>query len=231
MICRLGYSQSTTLKNNQWLDLAGTVGTSQGTAAASYVYTWKLGKRKRLEAGLGARFTSMFGKKIDFITAPAKFSRTNSTPFLIVFSGQETQNWDTLTVQRPFVNTLNLSANFGYNFSTKWSAIFNIDLIGFSVGRKSSAILTSNGTTRTEPNAKPAGFNALLTGDLDYGNLNSELSIKYKVNDKWSIRGVYQFLFTEYKTETIYQTAPDGTQVKRFRNKANNFGAGISYNL
>ncbi len=228
----IGFGQQTKpTGNQQWLDLAATAGSSQGSAAASYVYTWKIGKKKKLEAGLGARFTSMFGKKVDFITAPAKISRSNTTPFLIVFAGQETANWDTLTVQRPFVNSLNLSANFGYNFSSRWSAIFNIDLIGFGFGRKSSAILTSNGVTRTEPNAKPAGFNVLLTGDLDYGNLNSEFSIKYKLNDRWSVRGIYQFLFTEYKTSTIKQTAPDGTQVDRFRNKANNFGAGLTYAL
>ncbi|MEO6231546.1 MAG: hypothetical protein ABJB11_03095 [Ferruginibacter sp.] len=232
LIYLIGFGQQTnTARSQQWLDLAATAGNSQGTVAASYVYTWKIGKRKKLQAGLGARFTSMFGKKVDFITAPAKLSRSNTTPFLIVFAGQETANWDTLTVQRPFANSLNLSANFGYNFNSRWSAIFNIDLIGFGFGRKSSAILTSNGVTRTEPNAKPAGFNALLTGDLDYGNLNSEFSIKYKLNDHWSVRGIYQYLFTEYKTNTIKQTAPDGTQVDRFRSKANNFGVGVSYAL
>ncbi len=218
-------------RKSQWMDLAATIGKSQGAAAVSYVYTWKTGKRKRLEAGLGARFTSAFGEKLEYTTAPAKLSRTNTTPFLIFFAGQKTENWDTLAVQRPFVNALNLTANFGYNFNRRWSAIFNIDLIGFTFGRKSSAILTSNGITRTEPNAKPAGFNALLTGDLDHGTLNSEFSLKYKLNDRWGVRGVYQFLFTEYKTTTIKQTAPDGTMVDRFRNKANNFGAAVSYNF
>lgn len=223
--------QKTITHKSQWIDLTATVGSSQGTAALSYVHTWKIGLRKKLEAGLGARFTSMFGEKIDYTTAPAKLSRTNATPFITVFAGQKTVNWDTLAVQRPFVNSLNLSVNFGYNLNSRLSAIFNIDLLGFSFGRKSPAILTSNGTTRTEPNAKPAGFNALLTGDLDYGSLNSEFSLKYKLNNRWAVRGVYQFLFTEYKTNTIRQTAPDGTMVDRFRNKANNFGAGVSYNL
>jgi hypothetical protein len=218
-------------RTNQWVDFAATIGNSQGAAALSYVYTWKIGKRKRLEAGIGARFTSMLGEKVDFITAPARLSRTSTTPFLIFFAGQQTQNWDTLAVQRPLVNSLNLSLNFGYTFNSRWSAIFNIDLAGVSFGRKSSAILTGNGTTRTEPAAKPATFNVLLTGDLDYGNLNSEFSLKYKLNNRWAVRGIYQFLFTEYTTSTIQQTAPDGTMVDRFRNKANNFGAGISYTL
>ncbi|MBC7888886.1 MAG: hypothetical protein H7Z13_13500 [Ferruginibacter sp.] len=227
----MGQEKTTTVRKSQWVDLAATIGNSQGTAAISYVYSWKLGRKKKLEAGLGVRFTSMFGEKIDYTTAPAKLSRTNTTPFLIFFAGQKTVNWDTLTVQRPFVNSLNLSANFGYNFSSRFSAVFNIDLVGFTFGRKSSAILTSNGITKAEGQAKPAGFNALLTGDLDYGSLNSEFSLKYTLNDRWAVRGIYQFLFTEYKTTTIRQTAPDGTMVDRFRNKANNFGAGVSYQL
>ena len=227
----VGYGQTTNKKQSQWVDVAATAGSSQGSIAASYVYTWKIGKRKKLEAGLGLRFTSMFGKKVDYTTAPAKLARTNATPFLVVIAGQKYENWDTLTVQRPFVNSVNISANFGYNFTSKWSLLFNIDLVGLSFGRKSAAILTSNGITRTEASAKPATVNALLTGDLDYGSLNSEWSVKYKINERWAVRAVYQFLFTEYKTTSIKQTAPDGTQVDRFRNKRNNFGAGVSFNF
>lgn len=232
LLCMLhdGISQQTPVpRKSQWVDFAATIGQSQGTTALSYVYSWKIGKRKKLEAGIGARFTSMLGEKVEYITAPAKLARTHTTPFLIFFAGQKTENWDTLTVQRPFVNSLNLSANFGYNFNSRWSAVFNIDLAGVSFGRKSSAILTSNGVTRTEPSAKPARWNALLTGDLDYGSLNSEFSLKYKLNDRWRVRAVYQFIFTEYTTSSIKQTAPDGTMVDRFRNKANNFGAAVSW--
>lgn len=219
------------LHYNRFVDLTGTIGSSQGAIAGSYVYNWKLGAGKKWEAGLGARWTSYFGTKKEFTTAPARLARGTTIPFVIVFAGQKTENWDTLTVQRPFTNSINISANFGYNFNTKWSAGFNIDLIGFTFGRTSSAILTSNGITRTEPSAKPAAFNVLLTGDNDYGTLNSEFFFKYRLNDKWSIKGVYQFVFVEYKTKDIKQTAPDGTMVDRFRIKANTLGAGVSYNF
>ena len=216
---------------NQFADLTGTVGQSQGTVAASYVYNWRLGKKKKWEAGLVLRYTGYFGVKRDFTTAPGRLARSTTTPFVIVFAGQKTENWDTLTVQRPFVNSVNLAANFGYNFSTKWSAGFNIDLVGFAFGRSTSAILTSNGITRTEPAAKPASFNVLLTGDNDYGSLNSEFFLKYKLAERWGIKAVYQFYFAEYKTSTIQQTAPDGTLVNRFRNKANTLGLGVSYHF
>ncbi len=228
-----GFTQTGTLsKTDRFVDLAATIGSSRGAVAASYVHNWRLGQKKKWEIGIGGRLTSSFGTKQEYITAgPAKLTRSSTIPFLIVFAGQKTENWDTLTVQRPLVNSLNFTANVGYNFSSKWSGGFNIDLIGFSFGRKSAAILTSNGITRTEPSAKPAGFNLLLTGDHDYGSLNSEFFLKYKLNSRWAVRGVYQFLFNEYKTSSIKQTAPDGTEINRFRIKANNLGVAVSYHL
>ena len=228
----LVFSQNAATKStNQLLDLSVTAGSSRGTVAASYVYNWHKGKKQQWDLGLGARLTTSFGTKQDYTTAPARISRGSTTPFIVVVSQQKTANWDTLVVQRPLSVSLNATANIGYHFNSKWSAGFNIDLIGFTVGRKSSAVLTSNGVTRTEPVAKPAPFNILLTGDLDYGSLNSEFFIKYNWNEHWGIRAVYQFVFSEYKTTTIKQTAPDGTMVDRFRNKANNLGIGLSYHF
>jgi len=218
-------------KRNIFADVTGTIGTSQGSAALSYVHNWKLWEQKKWEAGLSVRWTTYFGTKKDFVTAPARLARSSTIPFVIVFAGQETQNWDTSTVQRPLINALNLSSNFGYNFSMRWYAGFNIDLIGVSFGRNTSSILTSNGATTTEPSTKPSAFNLLLTGDNDKGTLNSEFFLKYKINNSLGIKATYQFLFTEYKTTSIKQIAPDGTTVDRFRNKVNAFGIGISYNL
>ena len=216
---------------SRFADITLTAGKSQGAIAASYVYNWRLGSKKRWEAGIGLRYTGYLGTKKDFITAPGRLARSTTTPFLIVFAGQKTENWDTLAVQRPLVNSLNLSANVGYSINAQWSLGFNIDLIGFSFGRKGSGILSSNGVTRADPEVKPAAFNVLLTGDNDYGSLNSEFFLKYKLDKRWGIKAVYQFYFAEYKTTTAYQTAPDGTQVNRFRNKANMLGAGVSYHF
>lgn len=216
---------------NQFIDLAATAGKDQGSVAASYVYNWRLGQKRKFEIGIGGRFTSYFGTKKDFLTAPAKLARTTTFPFIIVFAGQQEANFDTLTVQRPFTNSANITANLGYHLSSRWYAGFNIDVIGFTFGKKTNAVFTSNGTTVTEPVAKPAAFNVLLTGDNDYGSLNSEFFLKYDLSKRWSVRGVYQFLFAEYKTTTVKQIAPDGTVNERFRNKANNFGLGVSYNI
>ncbi len=219
---------------NQFADLAVTFGSSQTSVAASYVHNWKFGfgKKKNLEAGLGARLTNSFGSNLDYITAgPAKFTRTSTTPFLIFFAGQKTENWDTLTLNKSYTSALNISANFGYHFSSKLSGGFNIDVIGFTVGKKTAGVYTSNGVQTSEPEAKPTGFNVLLTGDHDRGSLNSEFFLRYHLNQQWSVRGIYQFLFTEYTTSNIKQTLPDGSANERFRNKANNYGVGLSYHF
>jgi hypothetical protein len=229
-----GYSQENKLltNTNKFLDLSGTIGKDQGTVAFSYVHNWRTGKKKKFELGIGARWTTYFGAKKDFVTAgPASLTRTFTIPFLIVFSGLQEENIDTLQVQRPLVNAINASFNMGYHFSPKLYGGINIDVIGFTFGRKSSAVLTSDGTTQTEPVAKPAGFNLLLTGDHDKGSLNSEFFIRYQVADRFSIKALYQFVFVEYKTENVVQIAPDGTEIDRFRNKANNIGLGIVYHL
>ena len=180
--------------------------------------------------GLGVRWTSYFGTKKDFLTAgPAKYTRSFTTPFLIVFAGQEESVFDTLTVQRPLTHSLNITINLGYNISPKWYAGFNIDLIGYTFGRTTAAVFTSDGTTQTDPGSKPAAFNVLLTGDHDRGSLNSEFFVQYKVARHWHIKALYQFLFVEYKTGMLQQQIPNGPLNDRFRNKANNAGLGVVY--
>jgi hypothetical protein len=219
-------------KSNLFSDYTATIGTSQGTIAGSLVHNWKIGKKQKLEAGLGLRATLYQGTKKDFLTAgPAKKTRSSTTPFLIFFAGQEEQNFDTLVVQRPLTYALNLTINLGYNFSRKWYGGFNIDLIGFSLGKKSSAVFISNGTTTIEPTAKPTTFNLLLTGDHDRGTLNSEFFVKYKLAEQWALKAAYQFIFIEYKTSYVEQPFSDGSSNDRFRNKANNFGIGIAYHF
>jgi hypothetical protein len=231
LVSHCAYAQDTKQlpRTSRFADFTATIGASQQTLAASYVHNWRIGPKRKFELGLGLRNTAYFGVKKDFWTAPADVARGSSVPFVVVVSKQKIENWDTLTVQRPLTNSLNLTANFGYHIGRKFYAGFNIDLIGFTVGRTSSAIFTSNGTTTTEPEAKPVPFNLLLTGDLDLGSLNSEFFLSYHLNNRWSVKGVYQFMFVEYKTTNIKQTVPK--DVDRFRNKANNGGVGVAYHF
>jgi hypothetical protein len=219
-------------KTNQLADITGTIGSSEASLAASYVYNWQLGKKKKWEMGLGARWTSYTGNQKDFITAgPARFTRSFTVPFIIFFAGQKEENFDTLTLRHSFVNAVNFTANFGYHFNNHWSGGFNIDLIGITFGKKQTGSLKSNGVISNDPSTRPTSFNVLLTGDHDRGSLNSEFFLRYKLNDRWAIKALYQFLFVEYKTETVHQYITGGPENNRFRNKANNFGIGVSYYL
>lgn len=209
-------------------DLAVAAGSSQGTLSLGAWHHWKFGNKQRLEIGLGPRISSYFGSKKDFWTAPASISRGSSTPFLVVFSSQETQNWDTLTVQRPWIVSFNAAIQLAYRIRPKFRAGVNIDLIGFSIGRNSPAIFTSDGQQQTDV-AKPVPFNLLLTGDLDKGSLNSEFFLQYQLNAKWGLRGIYQFYFAEYQTPVDVQQVPEPND--RFRNKANLLGLGLTYSL
>src|SRR5688572_26377950 len=81
---------------NRFIDLTGTVGSSQGSASFAFVNNWKLWKKQKFEIGIGARWTSYSGSKKDFLTAgPAKYTRSFTAPFLIFFAGQNEGNFDT----------------------------------------------------------------------------------------------------------------------------------------
>lgn len=218
---------------NRYLDFTAAAGKSQITGALSYVHNWKLGKNKRIEAGLGLRLTNATSRNLDYTTAgPARLTRSFTTPFLIFFAGQKTENWDTLSLNKSSINSLNVTINLGYNFTQKLNAGFNIDLIGVSFGKKyTSGTFYSNGKSNASFTARPTLFNLLLTGDHDLGTLNSEFFLAYKLNKSWSVKGLYQFIFTEYETKGVTQTASDGTLINRFRNKANNLGLGIIHHF
>lgn len=227
-VCLLPVMASAQEKIIHRLDLAAAIGESQGTISGSAWHHWRMGKKKRLELGIGARLSAYFGNKKDFITAPADIARGSSVPFLVVISSQETQNWDTLTVQQPRVAAVNAAISLTYHFTPRWSAGANIDLVGFTIGNKSTSIFTANGQQQTV-DASAAAFNLLLTGDLDKGSLNSEFYVNWKFRERWSARAIYQFFFVEYKTERAVQQIPKSND--RFRNKANMLGIGVSYYL
>lgn len=230
-------AQQPSARTGQFVDLTGTFGKAENAVALAYVYQWKIGKNKRWHIGAGARTTLYNGNQKDFITAgPAKYTRSFTAPFAIFFAGEQAENFDTLQVQRPLTYSINLTANIGYAISAKWYAGFNIDVIGLSFGRKTGGVLSGINALRqqgkfTDLGVTPTTFNVLLTGDHDRGSLNSEFFLKYQLTEKYSIKGVYQFLFVEYQTDAVQQAIPNGPLNSRFRNKANLLGLGVSYNF
>jgi len=230
IVCLLPIYALAQRTSHELIDLTGAIGESEAAVSGSYVYNWKFGASKKWEAGLGLKLSSWFGVKKEFTTAPARLSRSTNVPVLVYFAKNQEQNIDTLTVQRPLINSINISANVGYTLS-RWQIGLTLDLIGYSFGRTTSGILTSNGYTRTEASAKPAAFNLLLTGNNNRGTLFSEFFLSYELSKRWSVTGAYHIVSAEYKTSTINQQAPDGSTVYRFRYNAGNAGLGLLYHL
>ncbi len=205
-------------------------GANQFTSTFSYRYLWNFGKKKQWQIGTGLRLTNNFGKNNYYITAPAKLTSGKTGP-AVFFADQINQNIDSVLFGNTQANALNLTINFGYKITDKWSVGFDIDAIGFSFGARQQAAYLANGGLVSATNAKPTGFNLLLVSDNDLGTLNSEFSAKYAINNKWSAKLGFQFLFTEYTTDTNVQTTPTGEKNDRFRNKASQISIGTTYNF
>lgn len=192
--------------------LTGAIGSSQGSVSVDYFHLWKLGKSKKFEVGLGGRLTSYFGTSQYYSSAPASLAA-------------DEKKSDSVLLQSPQVNAVNLAINLGYRLSPKVGLGFNIDAIGFSFGGKQDGSYI-NGNQGQITSAKPTSFNILLIGNNDQGSLNSEFYVRYFIKEKLAIKLAYQYLFTEYTTETAVQQLPETND--RFRNKASLFSLGLT---
>jgi hypothetical protein len=171
-------------------DVALSFGNGFSTAF-SYNKLWGLGAKKRFKIGAGARLTSFFGSKLDFITAPANLT---SKPEMV----------DTVNFASVQSNALNLNIQLQYSFN-KLDIGFNIDAIGASFGAGQSGKVAASTSTlnKSTQAAKLTGFNVLLVGDNDLGSLNSELYARYWFTEKIGLRVGGSFQFIEYTTDKV----------------------------
>ncbi len=205
-------------------------GSNQFSTALSYQHLWKIGKKQKWGVGGGLRLTNNFGNNLYYTTAPAKLTSGKTGPS-VLFADNLPQNIDSVLLKKLQVNALNLSINFTYTIYKKITLGFNIDAIGFSFGGKQNGLYLGNGGTGAATTAKPTGFNILLVSDNDKGTVNSEFFAQYKFNNKWGAKLGFQFLFTEYTTDTKVQTTPDGQKNDRFRNKASGISIGVTHSF
>jgi hypothetical protein len=220
----------TTKAKEQSASFTTAFGENQFTTSLSYRYLWNFGKKKKWQMGTGARLTNNFGRRNYYITAPAKLTSGKTGPG-VFFAEQIFPNIDSIYLNKSQVNALNITVNFGYKINDKFSVGFDIDAIGFSFAGKQSATYFGNGGSVAGTNAKPTAFNLLLISDNDLGSLNSEFFAQYNINKKWSTKLGFQFLFTEYTTDSKVQTAPNGEKNDRFRNKSSEISLGATYHF
>ncbi len=193
-------------------DFTGAIGSSQGSVSIDYFHQWNLGESRKFEVGLGGRFTSYFGSSQYYSSAPANLAGDKSKS-------------DSILLQSPQVNALNIAIHLGYRVSPKIGLGFNIDAIGFSFGGSQNGSYI-NGSVGQAISAKPTSFNILLIGTNDRGTLNSEFHVRYYFKEKMAIKLAYQYLFTEYTTDTAVQQFPEPND--RFRNTAGLFSIGVT---
>lgn len=212
-------AQSNYFKTNSFYDVSIASNGNQFAGAIAWNHLHGVGKNKKFSVGYGLRFTSGFGGKTDFITAPAKLTSGSTGPG-VLFNEIIPANLDTLSFGSYQANTLNAAIYLNYAFSSKWEVEFNIDAVGFTFGAAQTAdynsskrLLSPNNSVKQE--AKLTGFNALLISDNDLGTLNSEILVKYWFKQNWAIKAGGSFLFTEYTTSNPLFLNND-----RFRNKA-----------
>ncbi|MCG9879463.1 MAG: hypothetical protein MH472_02585 [Bacteroidia bacterium] len=201
------------LSKDNHADLNFSSNGKQSAISASAFHMHYLGSKKKFGIGYGLRYTGNMGSNSEFTTAPAKLTK-------------EEKNLDTLSFGSHQVNSLNLAIYLQYNITPKLAVEFNIDALGFSFGSNETAKYNSSkrSTQAAEQTAKPTSLNALLVGDNDIGSLSSEMLIRYKINDKFSVKAGAAYIFTEYTTDnSLY------VDNNRFRNKSMQGMLGVSY--
>ncbi len=178
-----------------------------------------LGAKKKIIIGPALRLTYASAGALDYISAPAT----------ITISPEKI---DTVSFGNTATLSTNLAINLGYQFNSKLSFLFNIDVFGASIGKQQSGVFrpgTASQLALKTPSAnnlaKPTSPNILLVGDRDFGTLNSSFTANYRLKTNLALKLGAGFLFTEYKTENQL----GANNVDRFRYKAIQGVLGVAY--
>ena len=223
----LTLAQKLSNKEGNAFSLTANVGASSFANSLAWTHVYGIGKNKRFKVGYGLRLTNFFGSDQSFTTAPAKYTSGKSS-LAALFSENIIANIDTIVLGKVQTNFINAGIYLNYTlpyWKNRLELGVNIDAIGFTFGSKQNALYNNNTIL-----AKPSSFNLLLISDSDLGSLNSEWYISYWASKNLKIKAGYQFLFTEYTTDTKIQPIP-GTNEKndRFRLKSPMVMFGIVY--
>lgn len=220
-------AQKTSNKEGNAFSLTANIGASSFANSLAWTHVYGIGKNKRFKVGYGLRLTNLFGSDQNFTTAPAKFTSGKSS-IAALFSENIIANIDTIGLGKVQTNFINAGIYLNYTlpyWKNRLELGVNIDAIGFTFGSKQNASYNNNTVS-----AKPSSFNILLISDSDVGSLNSEWYISYWASKNLKIKAGYEFLFTEYTTETKIQAIPGTTDRNdRFRLKSPMVMFGIVY--
>ena len=223
----ISFSQKSPYKEKNSFALTVNAGAGSFADALAWSHYHAIGKNKRFRIGYGARFTNFIGSDMDYITAPAKYT-SGKTSIGALFATNIEANIDTVNFVKSQTNSLNAGIYFSYvlpYWKNKFELGVNIDVLGFSFGGKQNAVYKNNTVS-----AKPTPFNLLLISDSDIGSLNSEWYISFWVNKHLAVKTGYEFLFSEYTTESKVQHLPNSNETNdRFRFKSGMIMLGVLF--
>ncbi len=227
LACNVSFAQKQAYKQKNSFGLSVNAGPGSFATALSWTHNNAVGKKKRFSIGYGLRFTNFIGSDLDYITAPAKYTSGKSS-IAALFSDNIIANIDTVSFAKSQTYFLNTGIYLSYllpYFKNRLELGVNIDALGFTFGPRQNALYKNNTVT-----AKPTAFNLLLISDSDRGSLNSEWYVSFWVTPKLAVKVGYEFLFSEYTTDTKIQQLPNLNETNdRFRFKSSMIMLGVTY--
>lgn len=204
-------------------DLTYSFGKNSSTVSGHVVKNFKLLKSEKLHLGVGARGGYFQGIDVPYLTAPAKHTKSDD-------------GIDTLIVSKPIIMCVNVSLNASYHFTPQLSVGFNVDAIGFTFGKKrDSYFYPSLASQNEEPprnklyneKVRTSTNNFLLIGNNNRGTLYSEAFVRYRYQERYSLKVGYSFITTEYASKN--RIGHNGNY--RFRNTSGQILIGIGYSF
>ena len=181
---------------SQTVDVAGGLDSSRFTGAFSWNHFYGIFDQ-RLRIGLGARFASFFGSgAIPYTTADASLIRANKV--------------NTLTVTDPQAYSLNAQFLIRFRAVAKLELGFDIDLVGLAFGpsRTGNYAATDPRFAGAQP-ASVSGFDLLLGGKPDRGQLDSEFYLAWWFTEKWAVRAGLSHFASSYTTDNKLDNGAD----------------------
>ncbi len=210
------------------------IGFKNDHTAPSFTYyeLLNLGRQEVFSLGWTFRAGGVYGKNVDYITAPARLTR-GETGLAALTADVRPSYIDTLRFDR----TSQSMFNVGLTARIKLGPVElggSADLLGFALGRlRSAKILSSKGgyyvdtaseddsliyfaPKHTAQSAHPRSINVRLLGDNDRGSLATEVYARFLITKRIGVKVAYQWLTTEMKL--VQDRTLDGNL--RYRNRA-----------
>ncbi len=188
------------------VDLAAGVASERKSGALAVYQLFGAGLLDGLSVGAGARFSAFLGgRRLGYTSADATLISQNQV--------------NTLTIDIARTYSVNAAGYVEYEplgVAPGLALGFNIDLVGFGFGnRVVGSYAATDPALAGAQGASASGFNVLLGGKPDRGQLNSELYLAYRLAG-WAVRAGLSHFISEYTADRALDLGND-----RFRISSN----------